>query len=193
MSRTAKPGGAGFSKREASHLVLLSLTGMLGMLLVSVPCAAADPPVVRAPLLSEKDRKPAPKFQLKDRSGATVKLSDYRGRILLLNFWATWCGGCKQELPWFQEFAVGFSPRRFAVLGVSVDEEGWAAVNPYLEKTNVTYRMALAEKSTPGDYAVKSMPATFLIDRKGRIAAAYIGLVDRADLEANIRSTLAQR
>lgn len=165
----------------------------VAMLFAAAHSEAAEPPAVRAVLKGDKDRKPAPMFQLKDRSGTLVKLSDHRGRVLLLNFWATWCGGCKKEIPWFQEFATAFSPRRFSVVGVSVDEDGWAAVNPYLQKTNVTYRMVLADKATPGDYAVTSMPATFLIDRKGRVAATYIGLVDRADLERNIKTVLGKR
>ena len=155
--------------------------------------AAEGVRAVRAVLKSEKDRKPAPKFDLKDASGKSVKVSDYRGKVLLLNFWATWCGGCKVEIPWFQEFETSLGPRQFAVVGVSVDEEGWAAVKPYVEKTRVTYRMVLADKSTPEGYAVTSMPATFIIDRKGRIAATYIGLVDRSDIEANIKTVLAKR
>jgi cytochrome c biogenesis protein CcmG/thiol:disulfide interchange protein DsbE len=167
---------------------------ILGLLVVTACRSdAAEPPAVRAVLKTEKERKPAPIFQLKDRSEKDVKLSDYRGKVLLLNFWATWCGGCKKEIPWFQEFATAFGPRRFSVLGVSVDEDGWAAVNPYIEKSKVTYRIALAEKSTIDDYAVTSMPATFIIDRKGRIAATYVGLVDRADIEANRKTELRWR
>lgn len=164
-------------------------------LLAVTPCRseAAEPPAVRAVLKSEKDRKPAPIFELKDHSGKSVKLSDYRGKVLLLNFWATWCGGCKKEIPWFQEFATTFGPRTFSVLGVSVDEDGWAAVNPYVEKTKVTYRMVLAGKSTTDDYAVTSMPATFIIDRKGRIAATYVGLVERTDIETNLKTVLGRR
>jgi peroxiredoxin len=108
-----------------------------------------------------------------------VKLSDYRGKVLL-NFWATSCGGCKVEIAWFQEFETALGPRDFAVLGISMDEEGWGAVKPYIEEARVTYRMALADKSIAEDYVVTSMPATFIIDRKERSAATYIGLVDRS-------------
>jgi thiol-disulfide isomerase/thioredoxin len=73
-----------------------------------------------------------------------VKLSDYRGRVLLVNFWATWYGGCKLEIPWFQEFETALGPKQFAVLGISMDEEGWAGIKPDVEKIKVTYRMALA-------------------------------------------------
>lgn len=156
------------------------------------PSQGAGAAGIRAPLKGEGDRKLAPIFELQDRFGKSVKTSDYRGKVLLLNFWATWCGGCKVEIPWFQEFESTLGPGEFAILGVSVDEEGWAAVKPYVEKTGVTYRMVLADKSTANDYSVTSMPATFLIDRKGRIAATYIGLVDRTDMETNIKAVLAE-
>jgi thiol-disulfide isomerase/thioredoxin len=106
----------------------LACTTLALLLVAACGSEAAEPPAVRAVLESEKQRKPAPMFQLKDRFGHAVKLSDYRGKVLLLNFWATWCGGCKKEIPWFQEFATAFGPRRFSILGISVDEDGWAAV-----------------------------------------------------------------
>ena len=73
-----------------------------------------------------------------------------------------------------------------------MEQEGWAAVKPYVEKTKVTYRMVLADKSTPENYAITSMPATFIIDDKGRIAATYTGLVDRSNVETNIRTILSK-
>jgi cytochrome c biogenesis protein CcmG/thiol:disulfide interchange protein DsbE len=154
---------------------------------------AAEAPGVRAVLKMENDRKPAPSLELRDASGKAVKLSDYRGQVVLLNFWATWCGGCKVEMPWFQEFETALGPREFAVLGISMDDGGWGDVKPYIEKARVTYRMALADKATAKDYAVTSMPATFIIDRKGRVAATYIGLVDRSDIERNIKAALSTR
>jgi hypothetical protein len=73
-----------------------------------------------------------------------------------------------------------------------LDAEGWAVVNPYVEKTGVTYRMVLADKSTPEAYAITAMPAGFIIDHKGRLAAQYIGLVDRNDIETNIKAFLSK-
>ena len=96
-------------------------------------------------------------------------------------------------MPWFQQFQTSLGPKRFSVLGVSVDEEGWTKVKPYLEQAGVTYRMTVADKSTPEVYAVTSLPATFLIDHKGRIAATYVGLVDRGGIEGNIKALLKHR
>src|SRR5258708_9055533 len=142
---------------------------------------------------AEDIRKPAPGFTLTDSKGATVKLSDYKGKVVLLDFWATWCGGCKVEIPWFQEFESALGGRKFAVVGVSMDEDGWTAVKPFVEKSRLTYRMLLGDGPMADGYAVSSMPATFLIDRKGRIAARYVGLVDKGDIERNIKTLLGRR
>ena len=82
----------------------------------------------------EKDRHAAPDFALKDANGATVQLSDYKGKVVLLDFWATWCGPCKIEIPWFIEFEQKYKDKGFAVLGVSMDEDGWSAVKPFMEE-----------------------------------------------------------
>src|SRR5262245_37814470 len=79
-------------------------------------------------------RKPAADFALQDSTGQTVRLSDYKGKVVLLDFWATWCGPCKVEEPWLKEFETTYKDRGFAVLGVSMDEEGWKVVKPYIEK-----------------------------------------------------------
>src|SRR2546427_11685263 len=80
--------------------------------------AAAGQATIRAPLQSTAERKPAPNFALKDASGRTVKLKGYRGKVILLDFWATWCGGCKEEIPWFSEFQTRYGAKGFAVVGV---------------------------------------------------------------------------
>ena len=83
--------------------------------------------------LSAADHKIAPDFTLNDASGQPVKLSDFRGKVVLLNFWATWCPPCKVEIPWFAEFQQTYKNRDFVVLGVSLDEDGWKSVQPFLD------------------------------------------------------------
>jgi thiol-disulfide isomerase/thioredoxin len=95
---------------------------------------------------SSQPQIPAPDFSLTDANGFRVKLSDDRGKVVLLNFWATWCGPCKIEIPWFIEFENIYKNRGFAVLGVSMDDDGWRAVKPFLREKAVNYRVVLGDR-----------------------------------------------
>jgi cytochrome c biogenesis protein CcmG/thiol:disulfide interchange protein DsbE len=140
---------------------------------------------------SEAERKPAPDFALKDVNGATVRLSDYRGKVVLLNFWATWCGPCKIEIPWFIEFEQKHKDRGFAVLGISMDD-GWEVVRPFLARMNVNYRTVLGDEMVAELYGgVASLPTSFLIDREGRIVSAHLGLVNKSVYEDEIEQLLS--
>jgi cytochrome c biogenesis protein CcmG/thiol:disulfide interchange protein DsbE len=145
-------------------------------------------------LKQEKDRKGAPDFELKDSDGKTVKLSDYRGKVVLLNFWATWCGPCKIEIPWFIDFEKRYKDQGFAVLGVAMDEEGWEAVKPYITEKKVNYRVLLGNDEAAALFGgVDALPTTFLLDRDGKIAATHVGLVSKGDYDKGIQDLLARK
>lgn len=165
-------------------IAVLTLTG------IAIP---ADQPTVSAVLQAANQRKPAPELALKDSSGKTVSLKKYRGKVVLLDFWATWCHGCVTEIPWFSEFDRKYAREGLAVVGVSLDEDGWKVVRPFLEKTKVRYRMVLGNDTIAKMYGIGNMPDTFLIDRHGRIAASYAGLVDKDNVETNLKTILSQR
>ena len=164
------------------------------VLFAAVISAGADQPTNRAVLKAPTDRKAAPTFALKDSSGKAARLNNYRGKVVLLDFWATWCTGCKKEIPWFAEFQRKYAKAGLAVVGVSMDEEGWKAVKPFLAEHSIPYRILLGDESIAQSYGVQNLPDTFLIDRQGRLAAAYIaGIVDRDDIETNIEAVLSNR
>ncbi len=151
------------------------------------------------PLIPEGQRKPAPNFILTDAKGDAVNLSTYKGKIVLLDFWATWCGGCKTEIPWFMEFDAKYKDHGLAVIGVSMDEDGWKTVRPFLaqEKDPETgghiamkYPVVIGSDSLAKQYNLTSMPMTLLIDRDGRIAVSHSGMVEKDDWESKIRSLL---
>lgn len=151
--------------------------------LLAASCAAAVKPL--------KDRKQAPDFSLKDTNGQTVKLSDYKGKVVLLNFWATWCGPCKIEIPWFMEFEQKYKDQGFAVLGVSMDAEGWEVIRPYIERVKVNYRILLGDDVVAGEYGgVEALPTTFLLDRTHRIASVHEGLVGKDRYQNEIQELL---
>ena len=136
-------------------------------------------------------RKPAPNFNLNDSNGAPIKLSDYKGKVVLLNFWATWCHGCGLEIPWFIEFQDEFKNKGLIVVGVSMDDDGWKSVKPYMLEKKVNYTMVLGDKKMGDLYGLLGMPMSLLIDRDGKIAKTYLGVVDKNKCEQDIR-TLVQ-
>jgi cytochrome c biogenesis protein CcmG/thiol:disulfide interchange protein DsbE len=167
---------------------------LVSLAMVVVTCvalAACSNTSVRAAVKPEKDRKAAPDFALKDATGKTVKLSDYRGKVVLLNFWATWCGPCKIEFPWFIDFQQQFKDRDFAILGVSLDDDGWKSVKPYVEQKKINYRVMIGTEELSTLYGgVDSLPTTFLIDRAGRIAQMHMGLVSKSEYQTEIQDLL---
>jgi peroxiredoxin len=120
---------------------------------------------------------PTPEFSLKDANGQTVHPADYKGKVVLLDFWATWCGPCKVEIPWFMEFERQFKDQGFAVLGVSMDEDGWAAIKPYVQQRQMNYRVLLGNDDVSTAYGgLDALPTTLLIDRQGKIALVEFGV-----------------
>jgi cytochrome c biogenesis protein CcmG/thiol:disulfide interchange protein DsbE len=138
-------------------------------------------------------RKVAPELGLRDSGDKETNLKDYRGKVVLLDFWATWCHGCQQEIPWFAEFQHKYGSEGLSVIGVSLDEDGWKVVRPFIKTAAVPYRIVLGNDATAKAYGIGNMPDTFLIDREGRIAATYVGMVDRNGLQKNIQKLLAQK
>jgi len=172
-----------------------SLRSVSTLLVLSIGMARADDALsIRADLQGPRTRKPAPEFALDDVAGSKIQVKDYRGKVVLLDFWATWCTGCKKEIPWFAEFQKRYGTNRLAVVGVSLDEDGWKVLRPFLADGHVPYEVVLGNDATAKLYGIESMPDTFLIDRQGRLAAAYRGgLVDRDNIEGNIKTLLAER
>jgi peroxiredoxin len=146
----------------------------------------------RAPadLTAVNSRKIASDFTLSDSKGASVKLSDYKGQVVLLDFWATWCGGCKVEIPWYMEFQNKYRASGLSVIGVSMDDDGWKSVKPFLEKQPVNYPIVIGNPELAKRYMVDAMPMTLLIDREGKIADSHVGMVDKGAFESEIQVLL---
>lgn len=140
-----------------------------------------------------ENRKLAPDLVLSDASGNPVKLSNFRGKVVLLNFWATWCAPCRLEIPWFVEYQKTYRDQNFAILGVSLDEDGWNAVRPYVQARNVNYTVAIGNDDVARLYGADSLPTTLIIDRYGRVAATHVGLCGKSEYESEIKTALAER
>lgn len=173
-----------FAQRLTTALLAATAAFLLGCVAMSTQ---AGPAKVKA----EKDRKVAPDFNLKDANGQSVKLSDYKGKVVLLNFWATWCGPCKVEIPWFADFEQRYRDKGFAVVGIAMDDEGWEVVKPYADKTKINYRLVIGNDQLAELYGgVESLPTSFILDKEGRVAKAHVGLVSKSDYENEIKELL---
>jgi peroxiredoxin len=154
-------------------------------------CSRAPTTVKAASVKPDSQRRDAPDFTLKDADGKTVHLSQYRGKVVLLDFWATWCDPCRLEIPWFIDLQRKNKDRGFEVLGVSMDDEGWEVVKPFMKSVGMNYRVVIGNDETTQMYGgVDSLPSTFLIDRQGKIAAIHIGLASRKVFEDGVEELL---
>ena len=142
---------------------------------------------VYADLKTMKDKQPEIDFTLKDAEGRNVTLSDLKGKVVLLNFWATWCEGCKTEIPWLIEFEQKYREKGLAVIGVAEDADGWKSAGPYVKKTGLNYTVVSDDDgSIANRYGLFGMPVTYLIDRDGKVSAASVGIVNKSECEAEI-------
>ncbi len=166
-------------------------------LLVLFPLAAqtAAPPPSQASkpaedLIPAASRVPAPEFTLKDVQGKNLTLSHYRGRVVLLDFWATTCGGCKVELPWYVAFDTKYRPQGLTVIGLDMYGETPEVIKPFLVKWKMDYPVAVGTDELGNRFHLAEMPLTLLIDRNGKIAVSHAGIVDRAAFESDIQTLL---
>ena len=152
--------------------------------------SAAAPLLNRpAPLLN----RPAPPFTRSDLAGKTLRLGDYRGKVVLLNFWATWCGPCVAEVPRFSAWQKRYAAAGLQVIGVSMDDGG-AVVKRFLRRTPLAYPIVLGDARLGRLYGgINGLPQSFLIDPRGRIVARYVGELDLARLQMQIKALLPRR
>jgi len=141
--------------------------------------------------LAAADRDPAPDFTLPTANGASVRLSRYHGKVVLLDFWATWCHGCKTEIPWYMEFSRKYKKSGLAVIGVAMDDEGWKLVKPFISEKKMNYPVVVGNEDLAKRYSVSEMPVTLLIDRQGKIALSHTGVVDKDAFESELRALLS--
>jgi len=170
--------------RSVARQILLVAAGF-GLL-----CASGWRADVDAETLAAPQRQLAPDFALVDSQGTRVTLSAYKGRVVMLDFWATWCAGCKVEIPWFIEFAKKYERQGFTAIGAAMDEEGWTLVRPYLAEHPINYPIVPGYPTLMAPYQITALPVTLLIDRQGRVAEKHVGIVDKDAWDRSIRELL---
>jgi len=134
----------------------------------------------------------APEFSLQDLDGKPLDLQSYRGKVVLLDFWATWCAPCRTEIPHFVKLQSQYSDQGLQIIGISMDD-GAKPVRQFYQEFKMNYPVAVGNEQVAEAYGgVLGLPVTFLIGRDGRIAAKFTGAVEIATLEQAIQAELAK-
>lgn len=148
-------------------------------------CALSQPALA----LSEGDL--APNFSVPKVNGGTLKLSDYRGKVVLVNFWATWCPPCRKEIPDFTRVYKKYSKQGFVILGLSVDQEGVNPVKTMIKDLAINYPVGMADQKTLEAYGgIRAIPSSFLVDKKGKLTQKVVGGIEEKRLEAMLQPLL---
>ena len=138
---------------------------------------------------------PAPDFTLKTLDGKTLKLSDLRGKAVLLNFWATWCAPCKIETPWIVDLQTQYGAQGLQVVGVSMDDESDTDdVKKFVSEMKMNYPILRGTEDVGDLYGgLNYLPTTYFVGRDGKVTGRLLGLNGRADLEENVKKALATK
>jgi peroxiredoxin len=168
-----------------------------GVILLATAILATASPSLTAQSTQKKVAQPntrnAPDFTLATLDGKTIRLSDYRGKFVLLNFWATWCGPCITEIPRFSAWQTKFGPQGFQVIGVSMDDD-FAPVQKFNRKYQPTYPIVMGDERLGELYGgVFGLPVTYLISPEGKIIARYQGETDLKQMETRISKLLQSK
>jgi len=135
--------------------------------------------------------KAAPAFSLQDLDGKTVRLADSAGKVRLVDFWATWCAPCREEIPQFKELYAQYKDQGFELIAIAMDEEGAKVVRPFVEKHQVSYTNLLGNEEVEQAFGgVLGYPTAFFIDRDGKIVDSYVGGVPKRVFEKRLRELL---
>lgn len=180
---------------------ILAILAIATYKLSTSEAGASSQTVIMAParveptsLAVQADDTPAPDFTLPDLNGQMVRLSDYKGKVVVLNFWATWCPPCRKEIPDFNELQAQYGDRGIQFIGVALDEEGLSKVKKWTSTNPVNYPVVIADAAIKKAYGeMNAIPVTMLIDRQGIIRTKYIGMRQKAIVESMIAPLLSER
>ncbi|HSA93011.1 MAG TPA: redoxin domain-containing protein [Terriglobales bacterium] len=177
-------------KRNAIVLSVVTVAVALMLYAGSRMAAPHGAPTVAGKLRGNPQGSLAPDFTLQSVDGRTVRLADLRGKAVVLNFWATWCGPCKVEMPWLAELQKQYGPQGLEVIGISMDDER-EKVLPFVKEVGADYTILHGTEEVGEAYGgVQFLPATFYVDREGKIVDRVFGLVSHSEIEGNIKKSL---
>ena len=157
------------------------------LLLVAGLCA---PAAKTQQLIPANARKAAPELSVTDLDGRNWTLQQFRGKVVLLDFWAVDCGGCKLEIPWYVDFDHKYRNRGLQLIGIDMYGEPPSVIREFMSKSGMQYPVAIGTDAIGTRFGLEAMPLTLLIDREGRIAVSHAGVVDADAFERDIQELL---
>lgn len=140
-----------------------------------------------------KDRTPVANMAFPALNGGSWQLSDYRGQVVLINYWASWCGPCRQETPGLIDLARDYRYKGLQIVGVSMDQGGRPAVDGFLREFHLPYPVLMPDLSSPSAPAVDALPTTILVDKNGLVAKSYIGAVRESIFREDVDHLLSEQ
>jgi len=133
----------------------------------------------------------APNFSLKSFDGKIVELSKLKGKVVVVNFWATWCPPCRAEIPDFIKVYDTYKSKGFEIVGIALDEDGWEKVKPFVDKNKISYPIVLGTAAVVQQYGgIEGIPTTFIVDKKGNVVERQVGMLTKGMLEQKIKVLL---
>jgi thiol-disulfide isomerase/thioredoxin len=133
----------------------------------------------------------APNFSLKTADGTTIELAKLKGKVVVVNFWATWCPPCRAEIPDFIKIQEQYKNKGLVIVGISLDQKGWSVVNPFAAKTKFNYPIVLGNEDVVNAYGgIEAIPTSIFIDKKGLIVDKQVGMLTKEAFEQKLKSLL---
>jgi len=179
---------------STTWILLASTAALLAIAVVTFVRLQLDTSALLKPAGERRSLNP---LRLKLLSGESWNLSDHRGRVVAINYWATWCGPCWQETPMLVSLSHEFGRQGFVIVGVATDERNSAEIPPavlrFVERFHVDYPMAMTAPMSQLPYAMEGLPTTILIDRQGRVAQTFVGALQEAKFRADVEALLKEQ